>query len=79
MFYVLKQTWFAGADPTEEADSVKQVGSTVTREQAETWAASLAQVKHPAHYDAEKQSWCAKAPDALHEFHVTDSPPPRHR
>ncbi len=79
MFYVLKQTWFAGADPTEAADCVKQVGTMATREAAEAWASSLAHVKACAHYDAQKQSWCAKAPDALHEFHISDHPLARRR
>ncbi len=79
MFYVLKQTWFAGADPTEAADSVKQVGTMATRAQAEAWASSLAHVKATPHYDAGKGSWCAKAVDALHEFHVSDHPLARRR
>jgi hypothetical protein len=79
MFYVLKQTWFAGADPTDVADCVKQVGAMATREAAEAWAASLAQVKASAHYDVDKRSWCAKGVDAQHEFHVSDHPLARRR
>ncbi len=73
MYYVFRQTWLAGADPTAEPDSVKVVASARTRETAEARAEALAQEGCGARYDDHRRAWSAKARDALHAYCVCET------
>ncbi|WP_158916611.1 hypothetical protein [Caulobacter sp. S45] len=70
MYFVVRRTWLAGADPTGEPDIVKTVAKAVSHEAAEQRAAILAQASSRARLDAEQGVWLCKAPDALHVFQV---------
>jgi hypothetical protein len=71
MYFVVRRTWLAGADPTDQPDLVKTVARAASREAAEVRAAALAcSAKRAAQLDADRKVWFCKAPDALHVFEV---------
>lgn len=73
MYFVVRRTWLAGADPTGSPDLVRTVAKASSREAAEARAAALAcSSKRAAQLDPERGVWLCKAPDALHAFEVCE-------
>jgi hypothetical protein len=73
MYFVVRRTWLAGADPTGSPDLVRTVAKASSREAAEARAAALAcSSKRAAQLDPERGMWLCKAPDALHAFEVCE-------
>ncbi len=75
MFYVVKETWGAGADPTEPPDKSKIVFASTLYE-----AAARIAEQHVARFgasgrDPSQTRWWARSADALHVVRVTVSPP----
>lgn len=73
MYFVVRRTWLAGADPTDQPDLVRTVAKAASREAAEARAANLAcGTKRAAQLDVDRKVWSCKAPDALHIFEVCE-------
>jgi hypothetical protein len=73
MYFVVRRTWLAGADPTGAPDLVRTVAKASSREAAEARAAALAcSSKRAAQLDPDSKAWLCKAPDALHSFEVSE-------
>jgi hypothetical protein len=75
MFYVVKETWGPGADPSDSPDKSKVLFASTLYE-----AAARIAEQHVARFgasgrDPTQNRWWARSPDELYIVRVTTSPP----